>query len=65
MLKNLKGNLFFSEQSLLPSNSLLLIGSSMAISKEERGLHADIEWRIKVRLGVLRGRKKKRERHNL
>jgi len=37
----------------------------MAISKEERGLHTDIEWGIKVRLAVLRERKKKRERHNL
>ena len=28
-------------------------------------MHTDMEWRPKARLGDLRGRKNKRERHNL
>jgi hypothetical protein len=33
----------------------------MAIAKEERGVHTGMQWWTKARLGVLRGKRKKRE----
>jgi hypothetical protein len=31
------------------------------MAKEERGVYTDMEWRTKVRLEVLRGKRKERE----